>query len=44
MATLRQIRRRIRTVQSGVSLPQPKGWGIDGLWHAAGFNLGCGEP
>jgi hypothetical protein len=51
MATLRQIRRRIRTVESDVSTPQPQpeadrppadeAWGIEKLWHAPGFSLGC---
>jgi hypothetical protein len=41
MATLRQIRRRIRTVKSGVSTPQPEGWGIESVWYAPGFSLGC---
>jgi hypothetical protein len=40
MATLRQIRRRIRTVESGISTPQPQGWGIELVWHAPGFSLG----
>jgi len=44
MATLRQIRRRIRTVEAGVSPPQPKGWGIESASHAPGFSLACGEP
>jgi len=41
MPTLRQIRRRIRTVDRCVSGPQPEGCGIGGLWDAPGFSLGC---
>jgi len=40
MATLRQIRRRIRTSERCVSEPQPEGCGIDELWDAPGFSLG----
>jgi hypothetical protein len=36
MATLRQIRRRIRTVENGFSTPQPKGWGIDLIYVGGG--------
>jgi len=42
MATLCQIRRRIRTVESGAPGPQPEGCGIGGLWDAPGFSLGSG--
>jgi hypothetical protein len=38
MATLRQIRRRIRTVENSFSRPQPEGWGIDLI------DMGFGEP
>jgi len=42
MATLRQIRRRIRTVDRCVSGPPRRGrGGIGGLWDAPGFSLGC---
>ena len=42
MASLRQIRRRIRAIESGVQAPQPEGCGIDELWDAPGFSLGSG--
>ncbi len=41
MATLCQIRRRIRTIERCVRAPQPEGCGIDELWDAPGFSLGC---
>jgi hypothetical protein len=44
MATLRQIRGRIRTVENGLSTPQPKGWGIESVWHGPDFRFGRGEP
>ncbi|MGQ9572543.1 MAG: hypothetical protein ACUVV3_05070, partial [Dehalococcoidia bacterium] len=40
MPTLRQIRRRIRTVEGCNSGPQPEGCGIGRLRDAPGFSLG----